>query len=98
MLVEIRSKTDKLLFTTYVYPLRIALEVAIQNGANLFKANLSRANLSRVDLFKANLFGANLSRANLSGVDLFKANLSEANLFKANLFGAIGIERKKDAK
>ena len=63
--------------------MRVALECAVESGANLSDANLSDANLS-----DANLSGANLSGANLSGAYLSGAYLSDANLSDANLSGA----------
>ena len=99
MKIEIKSRfRGNVLFTVEAESWKVALELAVKSGANLFGAdlsganlfgaNLSGANLSGANLFGANLSRANLSRANLSRADLFGADLSGANLFGANLFGA----------
>jgi uncharacterized protein YjbI with pentapeptide repeats len=78
--------------------LRLAVEWAIKNEADLSRAYLSRSDLREADLSGANLSGANLSGANLSGAELsetdlsgaslYRAHLNEANLIGANLIGA----------
>lgn len=68
--------------------LRLAVQWALRNSANLRGANLSYANLSDANLSSANLSGANLRYANLSS-----ANLSSANLSYANLRGAVGEKK-----
>lgn len=78
--------------------LRLAVQWALRNSANLRGANLSSANLRGANLSYANLRDANLSDANLSGADLRYANLSDANLSYANLSyadlrGAVGEKK-----
>jgi len=60
--------------------LKIALEVAVRNDADLRGADLRGANLRGANLSYANLRYANLSYANLRDADLTYANLSYANL------------------
>ncbi|RSE85550.1 pentapeptide repeat-containing protein [Achromobacter denitrificans] len=62
---------------------RVALEQAVEDGANLDGANLARANLA-----DANLDGANLARANLADANLAGANLARAYLARADLADA----------
>jgi hypothetical protein len=57
-------------------------------SANLYGANLRSANLYGADLYGANLYGANLESADLYGANLYGANLYGANLRSANLYGA----------
>lgn len=54
---------------------KIAVEAAIEAGADLSRANLSDANLSGADLSGADLANANLSDAHLSGADLSDAEV-----------------------
>ena len=73
--------------------LKITLQAALKNGANLRGANLYSANLEGVDLRGANLegvnlYGANLRGANLRGANLYSANLEGVDLRGANLYGA----------
>ncbi len=56
---------------------KIALEKAVKNGANLTRANLYGANLDGANLDGANLTRANLTRANLDGANLTRANLDK---------------------
>ena len=65
--------------------IKITLEKAISEGADLYGANLVRANLVRANLYGANLVRANLEDANLYGANLYGANLEDANLVRANL-------------
>jgi hypothetical protein len=104
MKFEIKSRiTGNIIFKLDTSSIRLCVEVAVRNGANLSGANLSGANLYRADLSGADLYGsdlsganlycanlsrANLSRANLSGANLSGANLSGANLYRADLSGA----------
>ena len=67
------------------FKMRVAVELAVKQRANLSWANLSDANLSDANLSEANLSEANLSWANLSEANLSWANLSWANLSDANL-------------
>jgi hypothetical protein len=73
--------------------MRLTLQLAVSNkadlsGANLRGANLSDAYLRGADLSGADLRGAYLRGANLSGADLSGADLSDANLRGADLSGA----------
>ncbi|HEF4754619.1 pentapeptide repeat-containing protein [Burkholderia multivorans] len=78
--------------------MKVAVELAFKQGADLSGANLSGANLSDADLSGAYLRGANLSGAYLrgaylsgaylSGADLSDADLSDAYLRGANLSDA----------
>ena len=68
--------------------LRVALEIAVRNGANLTGANLTGANLTGANLTGANLYGANFTDANFTDANLYGANLYGANLDGANLYGA----------
>jgi hypothetical protein len=104
MKFEIKSIiTGGIIFNLDTSSIRLCIEAAVRNGANLYGANMSRANLyganlssanlSRADLsyanlFYANLYGADLSYANLSYANLYGANLSSANLYGADLTGA----------
>jgi hypothetical protein len=94
MNIEMRHRwSDNVLFAIEAGSLKLAVELAVQqkadlSRADLYGADLSRANLSGADLSRADLYGADLSRANLSGADLSGANLYGANLSGANLYGA----------
>jgi uncharacterized protein YjbI with pentapeptide repeats len=68
--------------------LKITLQVAVKNGANLYGADLYGANLYGANLYGANLRGANLRGANLDGANLRGANLDGADLYGADLYGA----------
>jgi hypothetical protein len=99
MKIEIKSRVDKVLFSTDAETLRDAVIAAIESradlsganlsGVNLSDANLSHASLSHADLSSVNLTDANLSYVNLSCANLSRANLSNANLSWANLSYAI---------
>ena len=83
MKIQIKNRFDaSVIFECEANSVRMAVELAINSGANLSRADLSGANLSG-----ANLSRADLSRANLSGADLSWANLSGANLSGAYLYG-----------
>ena len=60
--------------------LKITLQVAVKNGADLRGANLDGANLRGANLYGADLDGADLYGANLRGADLRGASLRDANL------------------
>ena len=68
--------------------IKLTLEEAVKQKADLSGANLRGANLRGADLSGANLRGANLWGADLSGANLSEANLWGANLWGANLWGA----------
>ena len=84
MKFEIKSRFDQsVLFSVEVGSLKLAVEAAVKQSANLYGANLSSADLSSANLrgaklYGANLRGANLSSANLRGAKLYGANLSSA--------------------
>ena len=67
--------TGTLLFSVETENIKLAIELAIKSGADLYRANLSRANLSGADLYGANLFRADLYGANLSGANGVNKNL-----------------------
>ena len=84
MKIEITHRFSRtVLFAVEAESWRVALEIAVKQGANLGGANLGGANLGG-----ANLRGANLGDANLRGANLGGANLGGANLGGANLGGA----------
>ncbi|MFH1146831.1 MAG: pentapeptide repeat-containing protein [Pseudomonadota bacterium] len=89
MKFEIKNRfTGSIIFSLETDSIKLCVEAAWKNRADLFGADLFGANLSGANLSWANLSGANLSGANLSGANLFRANLSGADLFRANLSGA----------
>ena len=68
MLIEIKSGwTGAILFSVEAESLKMAVEMAVKQGANLGGANLEGANLEDANLGGANLRGANLRGANLGG-------------------------------
>ena len=75
----------KVLFECEADSLKIAVELAVKQKANLSRADLSWANLSRADLSGADLRGADLRGADLSGADLSGADLRGADLSRADL-------------
>jgi hypothetical protein len=84
MLIEIKHRlTGAVLFSVKAGSLKLAVEIAVGQ-----KANLGGANLWGADLGGAYLGGANLRGANLGGADLRGANLGGADLGGANLWGA----------
>ena len=96
MKFEIKHRvTGSILFECDALSLKLAVELAVEQKAELSYANLSSANLSYTnlrytnlsyaDLRYANLSYANLSYADLSYADLRYADLSYANLSSANL-------------
>lgn len=60
--------------------LKITLQVAVKNGANLHGADLRGADLDGANLYGADLRGANLRGANLYGEKLTKTPLQLNNL------------------
>ena len=83
---EIKSYyLGNVLYSAETESLKLCVELAVEQRANLSEANLSEADLSGANLSRANLSRANLSRANLSEADLSRANLSRADLSEANL-------------
>src|SRR6185503_11907011 len=76
MKIEIKSRwSGWVLFSLKTSTLKLAVEAAVKQGANLEGAYLEGAYLK----------GANLEGANLKGADLKGANLEGANLKGANL-------------
>ena len=65
--------------------IRLTLELAVKNDADLRGADLSSANLSSANLSSADLSGADLRDAYLYGAYLYGAYLYGANLAGANL-------------
>ncbi|MCA7976779.1 pentapeptide repeat-containing protein [Burkholderia cepacia] len=89
MKIEILNRwTLKVIFECEADSMKIAVEMACNQGAYLRGANLSGADLSGANLRDANLSGADLRDANLSGANLSGADLSGANLSGAYLSGA----------
>jgi hypothetical protein len=89
MKIEIKSRwSGSILFSLETDSLKLAVEAAVNQGANLRDANLRGANLTGANLTGANLTGADLRDANLTGANLRGANLTGANLRGANLGGA----------
>jgi uncharacterized protein YjbI with pentapeptide repeats len=80
--------TGAVLFELECDSLRVCVEAAINNGANLRGANLDGANLRGANLDGASLYGASLDGANLDDASLYGANLDGANLDDASLGGA----------
>ena len=88
MKFEIRSRFDSsVLFSVETTSLKLAVELAINAGANLAGANLERANLEGVYLA-----GANLERANLEGAYLAGAYLAGAYLAGARGLGKFPLQ------
>jgi hypothetical protein len=94
MLIEIKHRwSGDVLFAVEAGSLKVAIELGVQQKANLYGANLREAdlreaNLYGADLREANLYRANLREANLYGANLREANLREADLREANLYRA----------
>jgi len=92
--MEIKSRIDgKVLWKSEKNEIKLVLEEAVAQGADLWEADLweaylGGANLRGANLRGANLGGANLRGANLGGADLWEANLRGADLRGANLRGA----------
>ena len=94
MMIQIKSRyTGSLLIQVEAGSLKVALEIAVGQHADLGDADLGGANLGGAylggaNLGGANLGGANLADANLGGANLAGANLGGAYLTDANLGGA----------
>jgi len=89
MKIEIKHRWNgSILFAGEFGSLRLAVEAAIAQKADLRAADLSAANLSAANLRAANLRAADLSAANLRAADLSAADLSAANLSDADLSAA----------
>ena len=96
-LFEIKHRiSGNVLFSLECGSLKLCLQAAVENGADLIGANLRGADLRGANLREANLRGADLRWADLIGAnlreaDLSGANLSGADLRWADLIGAKGI-------
>ena len=89
MKFEIKHRySGELLFSIETETMKMAVEAAIKQKANLSYADLSSADLSYADLRCANLRYADLRCANLRSANLRCANLSYANLSSADLSSA----------
>ena len=89
MKIQIKNRWDmSLIFECEADSMKLAVELAIKNKADLRLADLRSANLRSAYLSSANLRLADLSWANLSLADLSSANLRSADLRSANLRSA----------
>ncbi len=89
MLYRIKSRfTGSVLFELDCGSLKLCLEAAVEDGANLDGAYLHDADLHGAYLRGANLDGADLDGADLRGADLRGADLRGADLDGAYLHGA----------
>ncbi|HEX4112713.1 MAG TPA: pentapeptide repeat-containing protein [Stellaceae bacterium] len=80
--IEIPDDTDK------AFRLKVAVEIAVKNGASLVGASLVGASLDGARLDGARLVGASLDGASLVGASLDGASLVGASLVGARLDGA----------
>jgi hypothetical protein len=83
-----RQWSGNVLFSIETRSLRLAVEAAVNQSADLSGADLSGADLIGADLRNADLSGADLSGADLSGADLSGADLRNADLRNADLRNA----------
>ena len=89
MQIQIKHRiTGSVLFECDKESIKLAVEFAVSQKADLRGADLSGADLRCADLSGADLSGADLRGAYLSGADLRCAYLSGADLRCANLSGA----------
>ena len=88
MKIKIKSRFGYALFSVEAKSLKIAIEMAVKQGANLEGANLRGADLIGADLRGADLRGAYLRDADLRDAYLEGANLEGAYLRGADLRGA----------
>ena len=89
MKIEIKSRwSGSVLFECEIGSLKLALELAVKQGANLQGADLQGANL-----LGANLLGADLRDTNLRDTNLLGAYLRGAYLRGAYLLGAKNINK-----
>ena len=83
-MIEIKHRfTQNTLYVCETETLKVAIEEAVKEGANLEGANLAGANLEGANLEGAYLEGANLAGANLAGANLRGANLDGEKLYIA---------------
>ena len=86
MKIQIKSRfTDSVLFECDKNSMKLAVEFALEQKADLYGADLRGADLRGADLRDANLRGADLRGANLYGADLCGANLRGAHLRGAKI-------------
>ena len=85
--IKIKNTSGKVLYTHTCKnnTIKITLEKAVSERADLYKADLINAYLEDANLINADLRDANLRNANLRGAYLEDADLRNANLYKANL-------------
>jgi len=89
MAIEIKSRfSGKMIFSTEAKSLKIAVEMAVKDGADLGGADLGGADLRGADLRDADLRDADLRGADLRDADLRGADLRDADLRDADLRGA----------
>ena len=90
MKIQVRNRFDlSVIFECEAESIKIAIELAIKQ-----KANLSRANLYGADLSGADLSGANLSRADLSGANLYGEKIDKIPVQICGLLWWINITKK----
>jgi uncharacterized protein YjbI with pentapeptide repeats len=85
--IKIKNTSGKVLYTHTCKnnTIKITLEKAVSERADLYKADLINAYLEDANLINADLRDANLRNANLRGAYLEDANLRNANLRGAYL-------------
>jgi len=88
MIIEIKSVSGKVLYSSEATSLKECMENAVKDYTDLRGAYLSGADLRGAYLSGADLSGAYLSGADLSGADLSGAYLRGAYLKGADLRGA----------
>ena len=83
MKIQIKSRfTGGALFESDKDSLKLSVEFAVEQKANLRGADLCGANLRGADLYGAVLRGADLRGANLRGANLYAADLCGAKITK----------------
>src|SRR5690625_2102872 len=86
MKIEIKSRfSDEIIFAVEADTIKAALQIAVNQSADLWAADLRHADLQSANLQGANLQGANLRHADLQGANLRRANLRCADLQHARL-------------
>src|SRR4030042_1707409 len=87
--VDIKSRfTGETIFSTEAISIKVAVETAVKNIADLRDVDLRDADLRGAKLGGADLRGANLGGADLRGAKLGGADLEDADLRGAKLGGA----------
>ena len=93
MNIEIKHRWSvAVLFSAEVGSLKLAVELAVKQRADLRRADLAGADLTGADLRGAYLTGADLKDAYLTDADLRGAYLTGADLTGADLKGAVGLK------